>query len=85
MYADTAFPGAEVYISRILGIVPVEVDNVNFRYFDVAGNQLTNEQLKSMRIVTPAMEHIFATVAGRIEKSWKQDDKLESRIPKQYN
>lgn len=85
MYADTPFPGTEVYISRILGIVPVEVDNVNFRYFDVAGNQLTNEQLKSMCIVTPAMEHIFATVVGRIEKSWKRDDKLESRIPKQYN
>lgn len=85
MYADTPFPGADVYIPFILGIVSVEVDDLNFRYFDVAGNQLTKEQLKTMRIVTPAMEHIFATVAGRIEKSWKQDDKLESRIPKQYN
>lgn len=58
---------------------------MNFRYFDAAGNQLTNEQLKTMCIVTPAMEHIFATVTERIEKSWKQDDKLEKHISKQYN
>lgn len=58
---------------------------MNFRYFDVAGNQLTDEQLKSMRIVTPAMEHIFATVAERIERSWKQGDRLESHAQKQYN
>lgn len=55
----------------------MEVDSLNFRYFNAAGEQLTNEQLKSMRIVTPAMEHVFATVADRVEKSWKQSDKLE--------
>lgn len=85
MYTDTTFPGAAVYFSDVLDIVPVEVDVLNFRYFDAAGKQLTNEQLKSMRIVTPAMEHIFATVADRIEKSWKQADKLEDHVPKQYN
>ncbi len=63
----------------------MEVDILNFRYFDAAGKQLTNEQLKSMRIVTPAMEHIFATVADRIEKTWKQDDKLEKQASEQYN
>ena len=56
----------------------MEVDILNFRYFDATGKQLTNEQLKSMRIVTPAMEHIFATVVDRIEKSWNQSDKLEN-------
>lgn len=60
-----------------MDIVPVEADILNFRYFDAAGKQLTNEELKSMRIVTPAMEHIFATVADRVEKSWKQANDLE--------
>lgn len=85
MYADTTFPGAAVYFKCLLDIVPVEVDVLNFRYFDAAGKQLTNEQLKSMRIVTPAMEHIFATVTDRIEKSWKQADKLDTHTPTQYN
>lgn len=85
MYADAPFPGADVYIPFILGIVSVEVDDLNFRYFDVAGNQLTKEQLKTMHIVTPAMEHVFATVTERMEKNGKQDDKLEKHIPKQYN
>lgn len=52
---------------------------MNFRFFNADGEQLTNEQLQSMRIVTPAMEHIFATVADRVEKSWKQSDKLEKQ------
>ena len=38
-----------------------------------------------MDIVTPAMEHVFATVAERVEKTWKQDDKLEKHIQKKYN
>lgn len=62
-----------------MDIVPVEADILNFRYFDSTGHQLTNEQLNSMRIVTPAMEHIFATVVDRIEKSWKQPEKLEKQ------
>lgn len=56
-----------------------------FRYFDAAGKQLTNEQLKTMNIVTPAMEHIFATVSDRIGKAWTQPDKLESPEQKEYN
>ena len=51
---------------------------MNFRYFDVTGKQLTNEQLKTMNIVTPAMEHIFATVADRVGKAWMKSDKLEN-------
>lgn len=58
---------------------------MNFRYFDEAGKQLTDEQLKSMRILTPAMEHIFASVVDRVEKSWKQPDKLEKRGTESYN
>ena len=85
MYADKPFPGTDVYTPSILGIVSVEVDDLNFRYFDAAGNQLTRAQLKTMDIVTPAMEHVFATVAERVEKTWKQDDKLEKHIQKKYN
>ena len=51
---------------------------MNFRYFDVTGKQLTNEQLKTMNIVTPAMEHIFATVVERVGKAWMKSDKLEN-------
>jgi len=58
---------------------------LKFRYFDAAGKQLTREELKSMCIVTPAMEHIFATVAERIEKSWKQADTLEVDDTGRYN
>ena len=79
---DTIFPGIAVYISYALDIVSVEVDILNFRCFDAADNQLTSEQLKLMRIVTPAMEHIFATVVERIEKSRKQPDRLETDAPK---
>ena len=50
---------------------------MNFRYFDATGKQLTNEQLKNMNIVTPAMEHIFATVTYRIGKAWIKSDELE--------
>ena len=51
---------------------------LNFRYFDAAGKQLTEEQLKTMNIVTPAMEHIFAAVAERVGKAWIKSDNLES-------
>jgi hypothetical protein len=79
---DTILPSAAVYISCALDIVSMEVDCMNFRYFDAAGNQLTIEQLKAMCIVTPTIEHIFATVVERIEKSWKQTDRLENDVPK---
>lgn len=72
------FFGAAVYIFCAVDIFPVEVDILNFRYFDVTGKQLTNEQLKTMNIVTPAMEHIFATVADRVGKAWMKSDKLEN-------
>ena len=58
---------------------------MKFRYFDAAGTQLTPEQLKSMGIATPAMEHILATVTDRIEKNWKQGNLLEEGPPKRYN
>lgn len=58
---------------------------MKFRYFDAAGKQLTGEQLKSMRIVTPAMEHVFSTVAERVEKSWKEAENLENCASKQYH
>ena len=58
---------------------------MNFRYFDAAGNQLTTEQLKSMCIATPAMEHILATVKERIEKNWKSAERLEDYPHKSYN
>ena len=60
-------------------------DFLNFRYFDATGNQLTAEQLKSMRIATPAMEHILATVKERIEKNWKSAEALEACTNKRYN
>ncbi|MCI8330092.1 MAG: hypothetical protein HFG02_11040 [Oscillibacter sp.] len=41
---------------------------MNFRYFDAAGRQLTPEQLQSLRLLTPAMDHVFATVAERLGK-----------------
>lgn len=75
---DTIFPGIAVYIVCVLDIVSVEVDSLNFRCFDAADNQLTGDQLKSMHIATPAMEHIFATVVERIEKSRKQAGRLEN-------
>ncbi len=42
---------------------------MQFRYFDPAGRQLTPEQLRSMGVRTPAMNHVFATVAERVEKT----------------
>lgn len=58
---------------------------MNFRFFDADGQQLTNEQLNSMRIVTPAMEHVFATVLDRVGKLRNQADNLENNLPKQYH
>lgn len=36
------------------------------RYFDSQGRQLTFEELRSMNISTPVMEHIVATVIQRV-------------------
>jgi len=36
-----------------------------FRYFDSSGKRLTYEQLRSLHITTPVMEHVFATVESR--------------------
>lgn len=41
---------------------------MEFRYFDASGRQLTVEQLCSMQVLTPAMNHVFATVLERMEK-----------------
>ena len=85
MYGTAIVFGAAVYFSGLLDIFPVEVDNLNFRYFDANDDQLTNEQLKSLHIVTPAMEHIFATVLKRAGKLRNQADIIEDRQPRQYN
>lgn len=57
---------------------------MNFRYFDANGRQLTSEQLNAMRIMTPAMEHVFATVLDRVGKLRNQADDLENNLPKRY-
>lgn len=46
----------------------MEGDNLDFRYFDASGKQLTIDELRAMELVTPAMEHIFVTVLERLEK-----------------
>lgn len=49
-----------------------------FRYFDTEGKQLTFEQLCSMQISTPAMDHIFSTVLERVESSGKKEGAVET-------
>lgn len=39
-----------------------------FRYFDASGRQVSLEELRELRVTTPAMEHVFATVAQRLER-----------------
>ena len=58
---------------------------MNFRFFDANGRLLTNEELKAMRIVTPAMEHVFATVLDRAGKLRNSAGGLEDQGPKRYN
>ena len=48
-----------------------------FRYFDTEGKQLTFEQLCSMRVSTPAMNHVFATVLERMENDGKEKGPIE--------
>lgn len=50
---------------------------MRFRYFDPAGNQMTLEELRSMGIMTPAMDHVFATVLARMEKNGKSRELIE--------
>lgn len=50
-----------------------------FRYFDTEGRQLTFEQLCSMRISTPVMDHVFATVLERVENSGKEGCPIEKK------
>ena len=50
---------------------------MKFRYFDVEGRQITLEQLYSMRVSTPAMDHVFATVLERVGKSGNSDEQIE--------
>lgn len=51
---------------------------MNFRYFDAAGRQLTPEQLRSLDLLTPAMDHVFATVAERLGKSGNPGGPVET-------
>lgn len=50
-----------------------------FRYFDAEGRQLTAEQLNSMNVLTPAMDHVFATVLERVEKYGKVEGQIEKK------
>ena len=54
---------------------------MKFRYFDAGGRQLTLEQLRSMGVQTPAMDHVFATVAERVEKTVNLADRIENDRP----
>lgn len=54
---------------------------MKFRYFDPGGRQLTLEQLRSMGVQTPAMDHVFATVAERVEKTVNLADRIENDRP----
>ena len=54
---------------------------MTFRCFDAGGRQLTVEELHSMRVLTPAMDHVFATVAERVEKNERLEDPIENVRP----
>lgn len=53
---------------------------MRFRYFDPAGNQIAPEQLRAMRVSTPAMDHVFATVLERLEITERSGEAIE-KIP----
>lgn len=55
---------------------------VKFRYFDLAGQQLTQAQLRAMQVVTPAMDHVFATALERIERTGSSADQIEKHTAK---
>lgn len=50
---------------------------MKFRYFDPVGNQIAPEQLRSMRVMTPVMNHVFATVLKRLEKTERSGEPIE--------
>lgn len=50
---------------------------MKFRYFDAEGTQLTAEQLRALDLATPAMEHVFSTVAERVRRSGNPGEGLE--------
>lgn len=58
---------------------------MNFRYFDAEGRPLTWDQLREMRVVTPAMEHVFATVEERAGNGWKAPEHLADGLRGGYN
>lgn len=39
---------------------------MEFRCFDLNGNQITLEDLRQIQFTTPAMEHVIATVRERV-------------------
>ena len=53
---------------------------MRFRYFDQAGNQIAPEQLRAMGVTTPAMDHVFAAVLSRLEKTERSGEAVE-KIP----
>lgn len=58
---------------------------MRFRYFDAEDREMTLEQLRSMNISTPAIEHIFASVVDRLEKSEKPLKEIERCASECYN
>lgn len=60
-----------------MGILAMEGMQMKFRYFDPAGRQITLEQLRSMQVITPAMDHVFATVLERLEKNERFEAAIE--------
>ena len=53
---------------------------MQFRYFDPEGREMTFEQLRMLRVSTPAMEHMIAAVAERLGKTGKQTEEIEKRV-----
>lgn len=50
---------------------------MKFRCFDSNGRQMTTEQLRVMGLTTPAMEHVFACVLERLEKSERRPEGID--------
>ncbi len=51
---------------------------MNFRYFDINGQQITSEQMLSMQIMTPSMEHVLASVMERVLETRRQWNPVEN-------
>lgn len=39
---------------------------MEFRYYDMAGNQIALEDLNKYNVMTPVMEHVLAKVLARV-------------------